>query len=566
MSPGEKLGYNINRFGTQALGSGAALATRAPVVAAATMPSKDPWVRTLDALARPYMAAPARTLTGDAIGGMGAGAAVSAANEYLPKEPTTTTGQILKGTANFLAPLAGGIGANSAQSVVEGLGGMLKGLATRAFVSSPHEIPLNPRTREPFSIADIDRAARELQSKTSAPPVALAQDIRENAAELANPTRPGETPVAPSQMPTSGLLSRDPGLVTAEGAARTRNPSQFIERDQNVKEAAGQRVASLRDEGADLSSVVRRAGEERASRLAPAEQRVQQVEDLSNRVDQQRLQQGAEFGAINNSAAKASASQRLDTNLVEQNYVPARAEKNRQFDEAPGRTQQLPADDVFAAIDRVRAGTTGLAPGTMPNEFMQRLDRLRPRIDPETGANVGGPNTAAGGDLADLRKYLNTAQESAQRGGNFDLADNIGQLRRSINQTIGDAPGYAEANANYSQFAERFRPERNDEMAKFTREIDRGGQQPDGTLNRGATPPSETAGRFLSSPEKTAALQRTLADAPNAVAGQAAVRDYMRSDFASSALNPDGTLNPARAAAWSRNKRRRAGAIPRAAD
>lgn len=264
------------------------------------------------------------------------------------------------------------------------------------------------------------------------------------------------------------------------------------------------------------------------------------------------MQQGAEFGAINNSAAKANASQRLDTNLVDQNYIPARAEKNRLFDQAPGRTEQLPADDVFAAIDRVRTGASDLAPGTMPNEFMQRLDRLRPRLD-EDGNNIGGPGTAAGGDLADLRKYLNTAQECAQRGGNFDLADNIGQLRRAINATIGDAPGYAEANANYGRFADRYWPERNDEMAKFTREIDRGSQQPDGTLNRGSTPPSETAGRFLTSPEKTQALQRALNGAPNAQAGQAAVRDYLRSDFASSAMNADGTLNPARAAAWSRN-------------
>jgi hypothetical protein len=154
--------------------------------------------------------------------------------------------------------------------------------------------------------------------------------------------------------------------------------------------------------------------------------------------------------------------------------------------------------------------------------------------------------------LADLRKYLNTAQQTAQRGGNFDLTDNIGQLRRAINDTIEAAPGYAEANANYRQFADRFRPEPNDEMAKFTREIDRGGNT-DGLSNRGATPPSETAGRFLNSPEKAQALQRVLNGAPNAAAGQAAIRGYMRSDFASSSLNTDASLNPARASAWVRN-------------
>jgi hypothetical protein len=60
--------------------------------------------------------------------------------------------------------------------------------------------------------------------------------------------------------------------------------------------------------------------------------------------------------------------------------------------------------------------------------------------------------------------------------------------------------------------------------------------------NRGATPPSQTAGRFLSSPEKAAVLQRVLDGAPNAGTGQGAVRYYLQSDFATSALNFHGTL------------------------
>jgi hypothetical protein len=186
----------------------------------------------------------------------------------------------------------------------------------------------------------------------------------------------------------------------------------------------------------------------------------------------------------------------------------------------------------------------------LPNDFIRRLDALRPHIDPETGQNIGGPGSAGGGDLADLRKFIGPAREQAQRSGNFDLADNLGRLQRSINATIENAPGYAEANANYRQFADRFRPEPNDEGAKFTKAIDRSGMDAEGNPNRGATPPSETAGRFLSSPEKAAALQRIMDGAPNASQGQAAVRDYLRSDFATSALNADGTLNPARAASW----------------
>jgi hypothetical protein len=82
--------------------------------------------------------------------------------------------------------------------------------------------------------------------------------------------------------------------------------------------------------------------------------------------------------------------------------------------------------------------------------------------------------------------------------------DNLAALKRSVSAAIEQAPGYAEANANFGQFANRFRPEPNDEAAKFTREIDRGGQQPDGTLNRGATPPSETDGPLLERPREGA--------------------------------------------------------------
>jgi hypothetical protein len=367
---------------------------------------------------------------------------------------------------------------------------------------------------------------------------------------LANPTRAGESPLDASALPTSGLLSRDPGLIALEQGARIKASPDFIQRDQNVKGAAADRVANVRDPDADLGAVVRRAGEARAERLAPADDTIRYNEEAGRALDRIRQEEGAQLGVIANSDAKANASRRFDHALVDQNYVPARAEKNRQFDTAPGRNEQLPADDVFAAIDRVRAGANDLAPGTLPNDFMRRLDALRPRIDPNSGENLGGPGMASGADLADLRKFVGAAQQRAQASGNFDLADNLGNLKRALNRTIEEAPGYSEANANYQNFADRFRPEPNDEMARFTREIDRGGQQPDGTLNRGSTPPSRTAERFLSASEKAATLPRTLDGTPAAARGYAALRDFLRSDFATSALNADGTVNPRRAAAW----------------
>ncbi|RXG89257.1 hypothetical protein [Bradyrhizobium zhanjiangense] len=385
----------------------------------------------------------------------------------------------------------------------------------------------------------------------------MAQDIRENAAALAKPEE-GGTALQASAMPTSGLLSKDPGLIAAEQAARLKSSPEFVKRDQNVKAAAAERLEAMRDPEADLGSVMRRAAEARAERISAAEGDVLQRQDAVNSLDQIRRDQGQPLSAVANSEAKASASRRLDRALVDDTYLPARAEKNRRFDTAPGGNEQLPADDVFGAIDRIRAGANNLAPGTLPEDFMRRLDALRPRMaehPPESGqmVNVGGPGTASGADLADLRKFIGPAQQQAQARGNFDLADNLGRLRTAINRTIEDAPGYADANANYRGFAERFRPEPNDPMAKFTRAIDRGGQNVDGELNRGATPPSETASRLLATPESAATVPRALQGSPAMTAGETALRDHYRSSLAMSALNPDGTINPARATAWTNN-------------
>jgi len=550
MSKSEKLAYDVNRFGTQAVGTGAMLAQRAPQIRLQTTPSPTFAGRVADTFARPYAEAPGYTAMGDAVGGIGAGIAVNAVDNLVPHE-AAVGGTAPKQVANALAPVVGAVGANTIQGGILGLAGMLRNLA-RNQMTPPAPVPLNPETHRPYTNTEVDRAAATMQAVMKNPALS-ARTIRENAEELSQPQKPGETPVPGSQMPTSGLLSQEPSLVTLEEQSRLKNRAPFIERDQGVKEGAAERVEGIRDPEADLGAVIRRAAEARGQRLGDADEAVLQADDAVRAVEQARQDHGASLGLTANSEHQANASRRLDRALVEDTYIPARTDKNRQFDTAPGRNEQLPADEVFAVIDRIRLQANGLVPGTLPNDFIRRIDRLRPRIDPDTGENMGGPGTALGADLADLRKFLAPAAERAQASGNFDLADNLNRLRRAINRTLGDAPGYAEANANYQRFAERFRPEPRDEMAIFTREIDRGGQNVDGELNRGGTPPSETAGRFLTSAEKAATLPRALEGSPAAAAGHTALRDYLRADFAMSALNADGTVNVIRANSWVRN-------------
>ncbi|WP_314963899.1 hypothetical protein [Bradyrhizobium cosmicum] len=346
MSRSEKLAYDVNRFGTQAIGTGAMLAQRAPQVAEAATRSDTMVGRVLDHLARPYTAAPARTLVGDTIGGMGSGVMVNAADNYVP-EHAVVGDTWPKAIANALAPLVGAVGANSLQVTAEGLGGLIKNIATKSFGSASAPIPLNPNTKVPYSTADVDRAATKLQAAASGSPRALAQDIRVNATALSRPSEAGVEPLQNSAMPTSGLLSRDPGLITAEQGARLKSSPDFVKRDQNVKAAAAERVESTRDPQADLGAVMRRAAQAREARMGIAESDILQREEAARAVDQIRADQGEPFGPLANTEVKTNASRRLDEALVDQTYIPARAEKNRLFDTAAGRHEELPADEIL---------------------------------------------------------------------------------------------------------------------------------------------------------------------------------------------------------------------------
>ncbi|SDK12472.1 hypothetical protein SAMN05216338_109018 [Bradyrhizobium sp. Rc2d] len=267
MSRSEKLAYDVNRFGTHAIGTGAMLAQRAPSVAAAASRSETVPERVLDHMARPYTEAPARTLVGDTIGGAGAGVAVNASDNYVPDDASVFgryVGHGLKDAANLIAPLVGASGANTLQAGVEGLAGMIRNLASKTFASAPAPIPLNPTTKAPYSNADVDRAAARFQSTATGSPQALAQDIRENAEALAVPGEGGSALQA-SAMPTSGLLSRDPGLIAAEQGARLKSSPAFVKRDQNVM---GQTIRILK----------------RAYALHDLVKMIQELEDLREKV------------------------------------------------------------------------------------------------------------------------------------------------------------------------------------------------------------------------------------------------------------------------------------------
>lgn len=550
MSSGERLGYDITRYGTQGLAMGAPLSAAAGARVAQAASGAAP--RVGDAFLRPYFANPASAVVGDVASGAGSGAAINTADEYVPKEYNGPVTQMA-------AAMAGGMAGATAKEVGAAAGRGVGDVFTRG--RPDKNIPLDPTNGMPVTKGESAAGARMVQGLADNSTVAAA-NIRDNADAMKAQGLP---------QPTIGLVSNDIGLQSAESAARTKKSVPFIKNDNQLRAAATEKVNANLDPGANQMAPRAVAQQTADARIGGAQQGVDQATAQTQAAQAAMQQEGAPLAAMANEGAKASASQRLDTAIVDQGYVPARTEKNRQFDTAPGRAQQLPAEEVTQAAERVRQQNNTLRPDNqIPEELMRRIDALAPKMEQQKSpildasgqpiqreVNVGGPGTALGGDLADTRKYIRTATETARNAGNFDLADSLQALGGAINRTIEQAPGYAEANANYRQFADTYRPNPKDPAAQFTRQIDR-------NPGRGDTPPSATAGRFLSSPEKAQALQRMIDGAQSPAEGQTAVRDYLRSDFASSALNPDGTINPNRASAWMRNNADVLGQFPQA--
>lgn len=545
MTPNEKLQSQMADYGTQALAFGGIPAAIAPARAAKLAEGAAPKVG--DALLQPYFKNPARTLAGDVAGGIGSGAGVNYVDEHT--DPNSKLAPLAQFGGAFLGGVGGTAALNAAELAARGASALGRKFADMGR-SNPSGMPgpVDPETLRPYSRNEVKAAAARVQGMANNPATAQ-QRIGESAASYRDENLP---------VPTTGIISGDVGMIGGEKAARTANADKFIQHDNMLRATATDKLHSLQDPGADQGAVPKAAESHRQTVLDPFEQRVKAAETALASATAENQARGAPLAARGNAEAKAGASGALDTSVVDQGYIPARAEKNRLFETAPGRNEQLPTDEVAAAAARVRAQNNTLRPDNqLPEEFVQRIEALSPKMEQSSildasgrpvtkEVNVGGPGTASGADLADTRKYISTAIARAESGGNFDLASSLKELRSAINKTLGEAPGYSEANANYQDFAARYRPTQGDEAAKFTREIDR---EP----GRGNTPPSETAGRFLSSPEKAQALSRMLQGSTSRAAGEKAVADYLRSDFATSAMNPDGTVNAIRAASWAKN-------------
>lgn len=520
---------------TGALGGAAGLIRRG--ADRVTSSVKDNLPKFLDNAAKPYLDDAAKATTRDVAGGFGAGSGVGATQSIAP-EYRDMGGGATGVIADIIGSLAGGVGGMGALNFGRGTAQQVKTMVGAPFGQGlAKDVPVASFGERPYSNKSADMASEIYQgSATNAD--RAPEFMRQNRAEL--------EPILGQRLPTPGSMAEDPGLVALERQMAMEDRNPMIRRDQNLNAALRDTVDTVAPEGADPARL-QGAAQAEADRLRAGVQNRNdmQIEVASRGVDKaQGQQRGVEMALQREAAplapyqsadAATNASRKLDSAVVDQTYIPDRTQKNALYD----------AVDPNTPVDTSKVGGAAEA-------VTKRVDRL-----PEGfRANAVDQNITAGlkdtpempYDVAQqVRMALSDEQAKARASGDLRKVDNTRDIQKPLNEALDAAN--PEAAANYKDsFAPKYRAGPGDEMAKFTKEVDR-------DPTRSKTPPEKTAGRFLSGPEKIASLRRVLDDSPAGPQGNAAVRDYLLSDLATSGVldSKTGVIRPDRLRAWRNN-------------
>ncbi len=541
----QKLGYNIDRFGTQALTSGIGMAKAAVKKAAAEVP----------ALLRPYVGGNAgRTIAGDVAGGAGTGAALTAADEYLPdylKGPLTT----------LLAVLGGGIGGNTLLNVAEGL---TKGNWSRFTDMLPAGREFqDPETGITPTRKTADQAAQFLQNSASDKNAALAK-LRETT---------GFQSEAGGATPTIGMATDDVGLRYLEKAAALENGPKFARQYEGVAKSAAGDVERLQIPGADMEAPKRLAESTIGRKVADAQGNVaaqegqlgatlrQTAQDL-NLANQGETDLGNVYRPYGGGADAASID--LDRAVVDQTLRPMQAEKNAKYAAIdPNAETMVPADELLKALDEIDAKAASLLPSMKGEVIPQGIaDDIRGMTGDPKNLNIPMVPFKT---MNDMRPVLSSMESQARAGQKFPLADSIRGLKKATGKaseqlaaTGGEAGKRAqEANSYYeTEFAPLFNQGEGKNLRKAANADD---------LARTKTPPTKTAGRFLKEgpggQEAAADMQRILAASPAGPEGADAARRYVLSDLAK-LVGADGRIPETSLQKWINNRQGMLSQIP----
>jgi hypothetical protein len=524
----ESLAYNINRFGTQGLATGAGLMRAGGAMAPSTGP------RMSDPFVKPYAEAPLKTIAGDTAAGVGSGVGLTASQEFLPQSVRDAGGGSVGTIADFLAMMAGGVtGGIGAATVADAPS------TARSFLTAKRPaagVDFDPVTGEPVTNRAFGKAAERMQTKASDPAGAI-QNIDATIGDF------GSLP-----LPTTGLMSNDTGLINLEQAMRTRQGgsslaeganvdpavkarNSFVERDIALRDAAVGEVNSLRPANADPSAFPQRAGDIIDMRLEAAQRPVDKAAGEIRAVETAQRPIADDFNA--NVGQGTAASRNIDE--VFRTTRQAEQQRSSALYNDPAIAQaEVPVQPLAETAQRVGTPAGPLSPtDPVVAKYSSRLaevegttnmadvNRLRAEIEADIQANLGNGNVVSA-----LRQLKDETARYAER-------------LSAEGSPAGDA-----ARAASENFATRVQPNFREGA----------GGRVDAALksnpNSPSVLPSEMAGNFLTRPEDAQALMRIaeLGGNREAVAGNA--RTWLFDQLASRGIAKGGALDGEKLALW----------------
>lgn len=528
MTDAQRLGFEGNRFGVQSmLPSGFLSNPAVRQVLGKLAPAIAPKV---EELSRPYTAG--ANMVNDTVAGVGAGVGYGAYDQYTPEPVKDALGPL----GDVISSMGGAVGANLLHNIAGAGGRAVAGIGRNKYDTN---LPQNPDGSF-VNKSDADVAALYAQEMASKPQ--YASDVIGTRANAMAANGPAEA------IPSSGILSDDPGLIAFEKGFRL-DPTlhkDFVTNQQATETAAVNSAKQIAPETAIGRQFTDAVQADDAARVGQADARVRAVEQDLAGADERSMQLGAEL--TSKRGGQVPASQKLDP-VVTDRLMADQKVKNDAFAAIdPNGEVQRPLDPLLDRVKSIESNQGVLNdPASQPRGMMDRVKAL---------GGEEGPGVVSFKDLNAARPELAGQIAAARKNGDYTLADNLASLKSTIDDEAerlaaegGEAGVRAQqAMEEYGKFAAVWNKGPGDAATSFRKDfnLDRN--------NRTTTPPSQTAGRFLQpgQPEKAASLKRILENNKDGDTGRQATADFLAADLADApgVVKANGTLDKAAIERW----------------
>lgn len=504
----------------------------------------------LEKIAQPQLQAAQRAQTGagsqigafaplarDVTAGMGSGAAFEAVN---PEENPLT------------ALVASVIGGGAGSKIPDIMTSPVRGARAVASAATPAKgLPFLTPEGEQFTQRAAEKAAAKLKANTQDAGSAIANLERavSQADEFGSP------------LPTTGLVSDDPGLLIRDRELRRSGgdalpPGEVIALDRRVEQDIVDRTRTAERSATPNEPRLREfAGEEigretagPAMRRTAAEESVEQAEAGVKALDTE-LEGTSARVADKQTMGTIDRQKALDDVIV--NTLDERTKGVQATRAAIPPSSKVDADSFSGALDAIesnvaRLGSLGSLKEELPDTVLMKFYRENKDgklVRKKTPDNIGA--------LVQFSDRL--AKDASDPTLPIHMRDNIRSLRRAVGEQIDKlaeqgVPQAAEAQRYYrEEFAPFFGEGVGKEFRKKLNADD---------LSRTKTPPTATEAMFLKtgagSLEAAQDLKRILKAAPDGEQGQEAVRNYLTASLAK-ALDKKGLPDPKYIDKWAQN-------------